>query len=111
MSTTHGKSARTQTRKNTPDKKSGAVIGRIFFLDAAAGGRVMSANPDGSDLKTITNEGTKVPDGIVVDIAAGHIYWTNMGNAKANNGSICRLDLDGRNVRNIVPPGGTFTPK
>jgi len=52
MSTTQGKSARTQTRKNTPDKKSGAVIGRIFFLDAAASGRVMSANPDGSDLKS-----------------------------------------------------------
>ncbi len=111
MSTTHGKSARTQTRKNTPKKKTGAVIGRIFFLDAAAGGRVMSANPDGSDLKTITNEGTKVPDGIVVDIAAGHIYWTNMGNPKANDGSICRSDLDGRNVRYIVPSGGTFTPK
>jgi low-density lipoprotein receptor class B len=111
MSTTHGNSAKTQTRKNTPNKKSGAVIGRIFFLDAAAGGRVMSANPDGSDLKTITTESTKVPDGIVVDIAAGHIYWTNMGNPKANDGSICRSDLDGRNVRYIVRPGGTFTPK
>jgi len=31
--------------------KQNAVAGRIFFLDAA-GGRVLSANPDGSDLKT-----------------------------------------------------------
>lgn len=106
MSSTHGKSAGTLTKK-----KSGAVIARIFFLDASAGGRLMSANPDGSDLKTITTESTKLPDGIVVDIAAGHIYWTNMGNPKANDGSICRADLDGRNVRYIVPSGGTFTPK
>jgi DNA-binding beta-propeller fold protein YncE len=108
MSATHGK---TQTEKNTPKKKSGAVIGRIFFLDASAGGRVISANPDGTDLQTITTEDTKVPDGIVVDIAAGHIYWTNMGNPKANDGSICRSDLDGRNIKYIVSPGGTFTPK
>src|ERR1700693_6202722 len=84
--------------------------GRLFFLDLSAG-RVLSANPDGSDLKTIVSEGRKLPDGIVVDVAAGHIYWTNMGQPSANDGSIERADLDGRNVTNIVPPGGTFTPK
>jgi hypothetical protein len=76
-----------------------------------AGGRVMSANPDGSDLKTIVDEGRRLPDGVVVDVAAGHIYWTNMGNPKANDGSIERSDLDGRNLTHIVPTGGTFTPK
>jgi len=84
--------------------------GRIFFLDLGAG-RVLSAKPDGSDLKTIVSEGRKLPDGIVVDVAAGHIYWTNMGSLKANDGSIDRADLDGGNVTSIVPPGGTFTPK
>jgi len=84
--------------------------GRIFFLDLGAG-RVLSAKPDGSDLKTIVSEGRKLPDGIVVDVAAGHIYWTNMGSLKANDGSIDRADLDGSNVTSIVPPGGTFTPK
>ena len=71
----------------------------------------MSANPDGSDLKTIINEGRKFPDGLVVDAVAGHIYWTNMGNFKKNDGSIFRSDLDGKNMITIVPPGGTFTPK
>jgi DNA-binding beta-propeller fold protein YncE len=84
--------------------------GRLFFLDLGAG-RILSANPDGSDLKTILNEGRRLPDGIVVDVDAGHMYWTNMGNFKANDGSIERADLDGRNVTTIVPPGGTFTPK
>jgi DNA-binding beta-propeller fold protein YncE len=84
--------------------------GRLFFLDLG-GGRVLSANPDGSDLKTIVTEGRKLPDGLVVDTTAGHIYWTNMGSFKANDGSILRSDLDGRNMTTIVPPGGTFTPK
>jgi len=84
--------------------------GRLFFLDVG-GGRVFSANPDGSDLKIIINEGRKLPDGIVVDISAGHIYWTNMGNPKKNDGSILRSDLDGKNMITIVPPGGIFTPK
>ena len=86
------------------------LSGRLFFLDIG-GGRVLSANPDGSDLKTLINEGRQFPDGLVVDAAAGHIYWTNMGNFKKNDGSIFRSDLDGKNLITIVPPGGTFTPK
>src|ERR1700726_4590953 len=87
-----------------------ATSGRLFFLDLGAG-RVLSANPDGSDFKTVLNEGRRLPDGLVVDAAAGHIYWTNMGNPKKNDGSILRSDLDGKNMITIVPPGGTFTPK
>jgi DNA-binding beta-propeller fold protein YncE len=86
------------------------AVGRLCFLDVA-GGRVLSANPDGSDLKTIVEEGRKLPDGLVVDSAAGHMYWTNMGNPQANDGSILRSDLDGKNMSTIVAPGETFTPK
>jgi DNA-binding beta-propeller fold protein YncE len=86
------------------------TAGRLFFLDLG-GGRIFSANPDGSDLKGIVNEGRKLPDGVVVDVAADHIYWTNMGNPSANDGSIERSDLDGGNITIIIPPGGTFTPK
>jgi hypothetical protein len=89
---------------------SGPTSGRLFFLDLG-GGRVLSVNPDGSDLKTLVSEGRKLPDGIAVDVAAGYIYWTNMGNPNANDGSIDRADLDGGNLTEIVPPGGTFTPK
>jgi len=86
------------------------TVGRLFFLDLASG-RILTLNPDGSDLKTIVSEGRKLPDGIVVDVAGGHIYWTNMGNPSVNDGSIDRADLDGRNITNIVPAGSTFTPK
>jgi len=90
--------------------KGNGVVARIFFLDLGAG-RVLSANPDGSDLQTLVSEGRKLPDGLAVDVAAGHLYWTNMGNPKANDGSIFRSDLDGRTMTTIIAPGGTFTPK
>jgi len=91
-------------------KRAAAASGRLFFLDLA-GGRVLSVNPDGSDLKTVVEEGRRLPDGLVVDAASGHLYWTNMGNPKANDGTILRSDLDGRNMATIVASGGTFTPK
>jgi sugar lactone lactonase YvrE len=92
------------------NQKGNGTVARIFFLDLGAG-RVLSANTDGSDLKTLVSEGRKLPDGLAVDVAAGHLYWTNMGNPKANDGTIFRSDLDGRNMTTIIAPGGTFTPK
>jgi hypothetical protein len=83
---------------------------RLFFLSASSG-QVFSANPDGSDLKMIVSEGRRLPDGIVVDAGAGYLYWTNMGNPSANDGSIERSNLDGSNITHIVSPGDTFTPK
>jgi hypothetical protein len=75
-----------------------------------SGGGVFSLNADGSDQKVIVT-GCRHSDGIVVDIEAGHVYWTNMGVPNLNDGSIGRADLDGRNRKMIVPEGGTFTPK
>ncbi|GLR83606.1 3-hydroxyacyl-CoA dehydrogenase [Bradyrhizobium iriomotense] len=66
---------------------------------------------DGSDRKTIVT-GCWLPDGIVVDVEAGHIYWTNMGVPNLNDGSIERADLDGGNRKVIIAKGvTTHTPK
>jgi hypothetical protein len=100
----------TTSKSNIRKPVAKATTSRLFFLSASSG-QVFSANPDGSDLKIIVSEGRRLPDGIVVDLAAGHLYWTNMGNPIANDGSIERANLDGSNVTHIVPPGGTFTPK
>ena len=86
-----------------------AAVGRLFVLDLS-GGRVVSLNPDGSDRKVIVTE-CRNPDGIVVDVEGGHIYWTNMGVPNLNDGSIERADIDGQNRKIIVPEGGTHTPK
>jgi len=103
MSTISLNTARTAQNSTTDS-------GRLFFLDASVG-RVLSVKPDGSDLRTVVDIGRKIPDGLVADVASGYLYWTNMGNPKANDGSILRSDLDGRHMTSIVPPGGTFTPK
>src|ERR1700758_2495351 len=78
--------------KSETIKSAATSVGRLYFL-ALAAGRVLTSNPDGSELKTIVNEGRKLPDGIVVDLTGGHIYWTNMGNPKANDGTIHGPDL------------------
>jgi hypothetical protein len=83
--------------------------GRLFLLEMS-GDRIHSMNPDGSDRKTIVT-GCHLPDGIVVDAEAGHIYWTNMGVPNLDDGSIERADLDGGNRRVIAPQGVTHTPK
>ena len=86
------------------------MTGKLFVLEASGGGRLFSLNPDGSE-KTVIVTGCAIPDGVAVDVDAGHIYWTNMGVPPANDGSIERVDLDGRNRTTIVPSGGTYTPK
>ena len=88
---------------------SAARSGRLFVLELS-GGRIHSMNPDGSDRKTIVTN-CRLPDGIVVDEEAGHIYWTNMGIPSRDDGSIERADLDGANRSVIVPEGVTHSPK
>jgi hypothetical protein len=99
------------SQEQTPQRASGdaARVGRLFLLDLSDD-RIVSLNSDGSDRKVIVT-GCRFPDGIAVDVAARHIYWTNMGVPKVNDGSVERADLDGRNRMTIVPQGGTFTPK
>jgi len=89
---------------------SNIVAGRLFVLEVSSN-RIYSMRPDGSDRKVVVADG-RLPDGVVIDVEAGHLYWTNMGSSPAtNDGSIERADLDGGNRRIIVPPGGTYTPK
>jgi hypothetical protein len=95
----------------TKSKNSSSVTrsGRLFVLELNAA-LIHTMIPDGSETKTIVSNG-RLPDGIVVDVQAGHIYWTNMGVPDLNDGSIERADLDGGNRKVIVPQGVTHTPK
>src|SRR4029077_14518083 len=83
---------------------------RLFLLELSAG-CIYSMRPDGSDRKVVVAN-CQLPDGVAIDVEAGHVYWTNMGSSPAaNDGSIERADLDGGNRRMLVPPGATHTPK
>ena len=83
--------------------------GRLFLLELS-GDRIHSMNPDGSDRRIVVTD-CHLPDGIAIDVAAGHIYWTNMGVPNLNDGSIERADIDGGNRKVVVPQGVTHTPK
>src|SRR5262245_4151582 len=100
-----------QTQSNKPARTGAApdATGRLFVLELS-GNRVLSMNPNGTDKKVLVSNG-RYPDGIAVDVEAGHIYWTNMGIPSRNDGSIERADLDGGNRTTIIPEGATFTPK
>jgi hypothetical protein len=93
----------------TEAKTNATPPARLFLLELS-GDRIHSMNPDGSGRKVIVSN-CHLPDGIVVDAAAGHIYWTNMGIPSLDDGSIERADLDGANRKLIVPQGVTHTPK
>lgn len=99
-----------QSQPGSSQRGSGrAATGRLFVLDLS-GGRVFSINSDGSDSRTLVT-GCRLPDGIAVDLEAGHLYWTDMGVPSRNDGKIERADLDGANRKTIIPEGATFTPK
>jgi hypothetical protein len=86
-----------------------AAIPRLFVLELNAG-RIHSMNIDGSSRRTIVSD-CQLPDGIVVDVEVGHIYWTKMGIPNLDDGSIERADIDGKNRKTIVAKGNTHTPK
>jgi hypothetical protein len=91
------------------NRNAAAGVPRLFVLELNAD-RIHSMNTDGSDRKIIVSD-CHLPDGIVVDVGAGHIYWTNMGIPNLDDGSIERADIDGKNRKVIVPVGNTHTPK
>jgi hypothetical protein len=96
--------------KSKPTAGRKGAAGRLFVLELSHN-RIQSMNPDGSDRKVIVAD-CQLPDGIAVDVKAGHIYWTNMGSTPSvNDGSIERADIDGKNRKVTVPRGVTFTPK
>lgn len=90
------------------------TAGRLFFLGMRH--RVVySANPDGSGLRVVVKGVKGLSDGIAVDWAGRHIYWTNMVTRDpaitSTAGSVQRADLDGMQRTTIIPIGGTFRPK
>jgi hypothetical protein len=76
-----------------PAQAEDATTPRLFFLNIR--GQVLSAAPDGSNRLVLVDGLRTSPDGIAVDLVNGHIYyWSNMGAAAKDDGSVMRADLD-----------------
>ena len=97
------------------------VAEKLYFVSGSfnSAGAVKVIGADGSN-ETVLVSGSIVvePDGIEVDVAAGKMYWTDMGPGGAadksvadKDGRIMRADLDGQNIETLVHQGVTTTPK
>jgi hypothetical protein len=98
--------------------------GRMLFLDLR-GGRVASANADGSDVKVLQTGLRQGPDGAAVDATSRHIFWSNMGKVKLDGialdlkgqrmffpdlgGNVYSANLDGTDKKVLLTGQGTLT--
>ncbi|PFH58276.1 hypothetical protein XA68_13923 [Ophiocordyceps unilateralis] len=90
----------------------------LYFLDMGLdhlndpfhSGRVLVGSPDGRPLKELVT-GLMTPDGIGISLKAGKIFWTSMGIPADNDGSVCSCNLDGSDVKEVIPKGKVHTPK
>ena len=69
------------------------VNGKIYLANAY--GKVQRLNLNGSNFKPNLITGLESPEGIAVDAVNRKLYW-------AENGSIKRANLNGKNIENIV---------
>ncbi|KAI2635771.1 3-hydroxyacyl-CoA dehydrogenase [Hypomontagnella submonticulosa] len=92
----------------------------LYFLDSGLAaenitstpdaGRILVGTSDGHHLRTLVTS-QKTPDGIVVSLAEGKLFWTVMGSSGASDGTILSSTVDGQTIETIVPPGAIHTPK
>src|ERR1700690_3485735 len=93
------------------------ALERLLLLNLGNPSRLLSISADGKDMQTLVADLGVAPDGIAIDPINRHIFWTYMGSSHVgedffvNDGSLQRVDFDGRNRTVIVPEGKTFTPK
>ncbi|MCJ1400021.1 hypothetical protein MMC11_003224 [Xylographa trunciseda] len=85
-------------------------IGLSTLTDTMHAGRILVGAPDGRPTRTIVS-GQTLPDGLDVDMAAGRLYWTNMGIPSKNDGSVLSCALDGSDITTVIPSGHIHTPK
>jgi hypothetical protein len=75
--------------------------GKLYWADRE-GMAIMRANLDGSEIETIVRTGNPVADkgkqelwcvGVALDVARGHVYWTQKGGDNAGAGMIRRASI------------------
>ncbi|KAH8912834.1 hypothetical protein BR93DRAFT_974274 [Coniochaeta sp. PMI_546] len=73
-------------------------------------GRVLVGSPDAKPLQALVTD-QRLPDGIDVSLSAGKLFWTSMGVPSKSDGAVFSSNLDGTEVKEIVPRGVIHTPK
>lgn len=83
------------------------------FQDILSQGEVLLLSLDDEKIISILSNSKFVlaPDGIVYDEKHDRVYFTNMGNPRLNDGTVCSVRLDGTNPQIILAKGKIHTPK
>ncbi|KAJ3456046.1 hypothetical protein MRS44_016069 [Fusarium solani] len=80
------------------------------ILQTGQRGRILVGASDGRPMKTLVSS-QRTPDGLDISISAGKLFWTSMGMPTANDGAVYSYNLDGTDIKAIVPKGKVHTPK
>ncbi|KAF4994645.1 hypothetical protein FGRMN_5642 [Fusarium graminum] len=89
---------------------------QLYFLDiglsgnSTTGGSILVGTSDAKPLKTLVSD-QRMPDGIDISSSTGKLFWTSMGRLSENDGAVLSCNLDGTDVKEIVPRGSAHTPK
>ena len=78
--------------------------------DVYTSGRILEVSLDGKNVRTLL-ENEALPDGIDAHKQSGRIFWTTMGIPSKNDGTVRSANLDGTDVKTIVPAENIHTPK
>jgi hypothetical protein len=73
-------------------------------------GQIVEFSADGK-LQRVLVKDQALPDGLAIDAAAKRMFWTNMGVPGKDDGAVYSANLDGSDIKTIVAPGRTNTPK
>jgi sugar lactone lactonase YvrE len=85
-------------------------VGLAAKKDNLTAGRILEVSDDGKSRKVLV-DGQSLPDGIDYDAESKRMFWTCMGDPRKNDGEVFSANLDGTDVRSIVPKGAVNTPK
>lgn len=95
-----------------------AANNRTLYILNPGDGQIVTCDENGENINVVQDKLDKLPDGIVLDNAAGKVYFTQMGKpnfqngtAYGNDGSIWSMNLNGTELTCLVEPGQTRTPK
>ncbi|KAL4961860.1 putative 3-hydroxyacyl-CoA dehydrogenase [Aspergillus stella-maris] len=91
---------------------------RIIALDvglaasppSATAGQILELSADGKIQRAVVKN-QALPDGITVDSSSKRMFWTNMGTMTKADGAVYSANLDGSDIKTLVPPGEVDTPK
>lgn len=85
-------------------------IGLSASIPSMTSGSVLEFSIDGHLQRTLV-ESQSLPDGIAADRIGGRMFWTCMGIPGKCDGAVYSADLNGREIRTVVPAGTINTPK